>query len=605
MSEIKLSPLLLFLLMLIVLVVATTVKNWGIVSEGFISYLQNADSFSKQTVKGYDNTSAIYKLYDDIFYDNRNGNVVFVSGTTFVSDADTTGSSVTQIDVVPRTLTKNVVYKKGDSTMSQQCDESKSRTISNVETAWFAKNSVNQLFYITWGTDTYLYVADLTGTLGNTTTGNTSSSGLTYKPVCYSYFNDSSKQLSGMITTPSSIRLKSAYGYATDGKDDTNIVVDFYDKVKTVFQLLSNVFYDVKNGNLLTKTAGTSGKLNVYTRGSTSSSYEYGSPLTSSNSTPASQITFSQSSVSPYFIQDPNNDHTIMYWPNGDNTLIVTFKNVLISDSTANRGNVDVKKVYKFTREGLYSPNPNDNKGGKDLNLNLDLNGNTDTDSDVLDAFARWYIYFNTSATGITDDYLLKTQIVPPVCPACPGCSTSGVCTDCGGTGGSGTKSSDSSSLAFDKKTVVGATGSAVTNAVDATGNVLNKTVDTAGNVVNKTVDTAGNVVNKTFDTATNVVGKTFDAAGNLLSSTASAIGLDRVGYQQSYRGPVNNSNTNAIGYPSSGYKNAEYRAGSNNTGVPNYPNANPNDPYSYNGALQSKGGNFIPLTADFSRFGR
>jgi hypothetical protein len=292
-----------------------------------------------------------------------------------------------------------------------------------------------------------------------------------------------------------------------------------------------------------------------------------------------------------------------MYWPNGDNTVIITFKNVLINDSTVNKGNVDVKKLYKFTREGLYSPNPNDNKEVKDSNVKIDSTNNTD--SDVLDAFARWYIYFNTSATGITDDYLLKTQIVPPVCPACPGCSTSGVCTDCGGNGGSGTKSSDSSSLAFDKKTVIGATGSAVTNAVDATGNVLNKTVDTAGNVVNKTVDTAGNVVNKTFDTATNVVGKTFDAAGNLLSSTASAIGLDRVGYQQSYRGPVNNSNTNAVGYPSSGYKNTEYRAGSNNTGVPNYPNANPNDPYSYNGALQSKGGNFIPLTADFSRFGR
>ncbi len=603
MSEIKLSPLLLFLLMLIVLVVATTVKNWGIVSEGFISYLQNADSFSKQTVKGYDNTSTIYKLYDDIFYDNRNGNVVFVTGTQFVSDADTTGSSVSQIDIVPRTMLKSVTYKKGDSTMSQQCEESKSTTISNVETAWFAKNSLNQLFYVTWGTDTYLYVADLTGTVGNTTTGNSSSSSLSYKPVCYSYFNDTIKQSSGMITTPSSIPLKTAYGYTTDGKDDTNIVVDFYDKVRTVYQLLSNVFYDVKNGNLLTMTSGTSGKLNVYTRGSTTSSYEYNSPLTSSNTTPASEITFSQSSVSPYFIQDPKNDHTIMYWPNGDNTVIITFKNVLINDSTVNKGNVDVKKLYKFTREGLYSPNPNDNKEVKDSNIKIDSTNNTD--SDVLDAFARWYIYFNTSATGITDDYLLKTQIVPPVCPACPGCSTSGVCTDCGGNGGSGTKSSDSSSLAFDKKTVIGATGSAVTNAVDATGNVLNKTVDTAGNVVNKTVDTAGNVVNKTFDTATNVVGKTFDAAGNLLSSTASAIGLDRVGYQQSYRGPVNNSNTNAVGYPSSGYKNTEYRAGSNNTGVPNYPNANPNDPYSYNGALQSKGGNFIPLTADFSRFGR
>jgi YD repeat-containing protein len=186
---------------------------------------------------------------------------------------------------------------------------------------------------------------------------------------------------------------------------------------------------------------------------------------------------------------------------------------------------------------------------------------------------------------------------------------------------------------------VVGATGSLLTNTVDAAGNVVNKTVDTAGNVVNKTVDTAGNVVGKTLDTATgvvgktfdaagnvvgktfdaagnvvgktfdaagNVVGKTFDAAGNVLGSAASRLGLDRIGYQQSYGGPVNTSTTaNTNGYPSSGHKSAEYRPGSNNTGIPNYPNSKPNDPYTYNGALQSKGGNFMAVTADFSRFGR
>jgi hypothetical protein len=61
----------------------------------------------------------------------------------------------------------------------------------------------------------------------------------------------------------------------------------------------------------------------------------------------------------------------------------------------------------------------------------------------------------------------------------------------------------------------------------------------------------------------------------------------------------------NTSGYPSSGYNNTSYRPGSNNTGVPNLPNSKPNDPYSYNGALQSKGGNFMAITTDFSKFGR
>ena len=466
---------------------------------------------------------------------------------------------------------------------------------------------MNQLNYITWGNDTYLYVMDLTnsGVAGNTAvagntsvegntavSGNTVASSGSYSPSVAAYFNGSMKQSTNTLSD--TISLKPAFTYTSDGKDKTNIVVDFYDKVKTAYQLVSGVWFDYKNGNLLIHSVlGTDKKLDVYARGSKTSSYTY-TAVPQGNTTPASQVSFSQSSVAPYFIQDGKGDHTIMYWPNGDNTIIVVYKNVLESNGT-----VMTRSFSRFTQDGLYTTS-----GSTDKDTEIKIDGEN---QDILDAFARWYIYFNANAVGSGDssDYLLKTQIVPPVCPACPGCQ--GVCTDCGGKGGSGTKTTDaSSSLAFDKKTVVGATGSAITNTVDATGDVLGKTVDTAGNVLNKTVDTAGNVVNKTVDTAANVVGKTFDAAGNLLGSTANKLGLDRVGYQQSYRGPVNtSSSSNAAGYPSSGYRNTEYRPGSNQTGISSLPNSNPNDPYSYNGALQSKGGNFMAVTADFSRFGR
>jgi hypothetical protein len=606
-SEIKLkSPLLLFFTLLIVLVIATTVKQWGLVSEGFISYLNGAGNFSLQKVNAYDNVNNIYKLYDDIFYDNRNGNVVIVTASPYASGADETDRSVSSIDVVPRKLNPAYSYVKGSDTaiLSQRSEESKISTIESLDTAWFVKgvNSKNQLNYITWGNDTYLYVMDLTnsGVAGNTVAGNTSVEGNTvassgsYSPSVAAYFNGSMKQSTNTLSE--TISLKPTFTYTSDGKDKTNIVVDFYDKVKTAYQLVSGVWFDYKNGNLLVHSGlGTDKKLDVYARGSKTPSYTYNA-VPQGNTTPASQVSFSQSSVAPYFIQDGKGEHTIMYWANGDNTILIVYKNVLESNGT-----VMARSFSRFTQEGLHTSS---GKGTDDKGTDKDTTDKgTDTEikidgenQDILDAFARWYIYFNTNAVGSGDssDYLLKTQIVPPVCPACPGCQ--GVCTDCGGKGGSGTKTTDaSSSLAFDKKTVVGATGSAITN-----------TVDTAGNVLNKTVDTAGNVVNKTVDTAANVVGKTFDAAGNLLSSTANRLGLDRVGYQQSYGGPVNTStSSNASGYPSSGYRNTEYRPGSNQTGVSSLPNSNPNDPYSYNGALQSKGGNFMAVTADFSRFGR
>jgi hypothetical protein len=608
-SEIKLnSPLLLFFTLLIVLVIATTVKQWGLVSEGFISYLNSTGNFSLQKVNAYDNVNNIYKLYDDIFYDNRNGNVVIVTASPYAIGADETDRSVSSIDVVPRKLNPAYSYVKGSDTaiLSQRSEESKISTIESLDTAWFVKgvNSNNQLNYITWGNDTYLYVMDLTNATvsgntsvqGNTSvSGNSAASSGSYSPSVAAYFNGSMKQSTNTLSE--TISLKTTFTYTSDGKDKTNIVVDFYDKVKTAYQLVSGVWFDYKNGNLLIHSVlGTDKKLDVYARGSKTPSYTY-SAVPQENTTPASQVSFSQSSVAPYFIQDGKGEHTIMYWANGDNTILIVYKNVLESNGT-----VMARSFSRFTQDGLHTSSGKGTDTDKDTNIKID-----GENQDILDAFARWYIYFNTNAVGSSDssDYLLKTQIVPPVCPACPGCQ--GVCTDCGGKGGSGTKTTDaSSSLAFDKKTVVGATGSAITNTVDATGDVLGKTVDTAGNVVNKTVDTAGNVVNKTVDTAANVVGKTFDAAGNLLSSTANRLGLDRVGYQQSYGGPVNTStSSNAAGYPSSGYRNTEYRPGSNQTGVSSLPNSNPNDPYSYNGALQSKGGNFMAVTADFSRFGR
>ena len=630
MNEIKLSPLLLFLILLIVLVIATTVKRWGLVSEGFLSYLKSQNNFTSQTVRSYDSSSSITKLYDDIFFDQRNGNLVIVSGSQYVSTEDTDGSSIVQVDIVsrnPKTTEDYVSYKKGTDgkIMSQVSDESKRSTIEIVDTQWCVKSltTSNQICYITWGNDTYLYTIDLANAsiagnsiAGNSVAGNTATtySG-TYKHTSISFFNGSTMQSSMVYAGESpDVQLKSTYSYSNSGTDDTNIMVDLYDNTtgKTVYQLMKNVWFDYRNGNLIvqSKPNGAGKEIGVFYRdyghlANPTPDVKYTTVLAANADTPASKRTFSSTTSKPYFIQDALDGHTIMYWPSGDNTILVVFKNYLES------GLIRPVKCRRFTRDGLYgAATPASAPAAAPAAATPAPAAITTENSELLDAFSRWYIYFNANAVGSGDssDYLLKTQIVPPVCPACPGCQ--GVCTSCGGNGGSGTLSSDKNSLAFkgntaaqtsngtstSDNTLVGSTGSFLNNAVDATGNVANKTIDTAGNVVNKTIDTAGNVVGKTFDTATNLVGKTFDAAGNLLESTANRLGMDRTGYYQSYGGPTNKSTSaNAVGY----------RPGSNSTGVSTLPNSNPQDPYSYNGALQSKGGNYMSMTADFSKFGR
>lgn len=617
------GKLMLFVLILLVLVLATTVKSMGL-TEGFLSFQKSADEFSDVRVNAYNNKRDITKFYDETYYDPKNGNVIGVYGTQYSSSSDTTGGTVSKIDIVPRDNKSNIItYSKGqtDQALSQESDESKKTKIDSIDTHWTKKFTNNQVCCVTWGTATFMYVMDVTNvsTAGNTATGNTSVtySG-TYQPAVAAYYTGEVKSLTNKyivadnnLNESRKVLLTSTYTYVNDGKDGSNVFDDYYAPNRGLYQLVNNVKYDPTNGNLLIQTGtGTSKSLKVYYRNAShvnDQNPDVTYSTSTSTTTPAADRAFAQISNTPYFIKAAN--HTIMYWPNNDNTILLVFANSLDSDNA-----VRLVTCKRFTKNGLYTSNGVTVPGS---GVAVDISNN----SDVMNAFSKWYMYFNSNALGESSDYLLKTQIVPPVCPACPGCQ--GVCTNCGGNGGSGTKTSDMNSLAFNNKTstgnfvsdTVGTAGNIVNSAVGTAGNIVNSTVDTAGNVVGKTLDTAGNIVGKTFDTAGNIVGKTFDAAGNLLGSTADRLGLERTGYKQSYNGPENTSSSDgATGYQSGSQSGAssyqskaqsDYRPGSNTTGVSSLPNAKPTDMYSYNGKLQPKGSNYIAMTSDFSRFGR
>jgi len=582
----KLSPLILFLVLILALVVATTASRW---SEGFITLNQDYGALYSVSVDAYDNTSKITKLHDDIFYDKRNGNVVVVE-----EDAE---SNVSKINIIPRDLTANTItFKRGTGVtkFTQKTSESLVRTIAPTYGGYVTTGVTTNLIYNAWGDNTHLYVFDVQG---NTAVQGNSS----VRPVLTVTYDGTEQKQSRTDFGDFSMTLATSYSPQTSGIGQTTKITA-YSATQSLYQLVPSVLYDISNGNMLIKTGDTA--YDAYAR----------SNLNEKNTDLASMAskTFSEHEEQPSFIADTVGKNTIIYHPLGQYTQIMVVANALDS------GRLKIVSSKRFDRNGIYIPPANtEEEQTSDNEEKKDDKKIEDKDGELLDAFSKWYMYFygkDIIDNSENSKYLLKTQVVPPVCPACPGCTGQGVCTDCGGNGGAGT-SSGSGSLAFsDGKTVVGATGNLVSNTVGATGNVLSNTVGatgdvlskavgTTGDVVNKTVDTAGNVVTgvvgKTLDTAGNVVGKTFDTAGNILGSAGRAIGLDRlnldrVGYAQSYRGPVNTSSSaNAQGY------------NRNTTGYSALPNGNPNDPYSYNGKLQSKGANFIPVTADFSQFRR
>ena len=111
-----------------------------------------------------------------------------------------------------------------------------------------------------------------------------------------------------------------------------------------------------------------------------------------------------------------------------------------------------------------------------------------------------------------TSDYILKSSVVPPVCPSCPQCSNSGtgVCGNCGGNGGSGTLNGSSvNNLRLDTNNdgIIDATFNGVNK-------VISGTIDTAGKAAGQITDKAGEAAGKVTDKAGEAVGKVTDKAG-------------------------------------------------------------------------------------------
>jgi hypothetical protein len=659
--EFKISPLILFIILLVVLALSAMIKNY-MGTEGFITYNHASAPFSTKTVGIYSTDNPITKIYDDIYYDPRNGNIVVIyTKDVYGVDgalADTDGKNIKSIQIVPRKNEKSSqiseysnasIDKKDDKGVSLAVavttvtPESRKATLDAIDVAWSYKSGTSQVNYFTWGTNTYIYVMDITGISVN---GNSSSPGYDKARFENSYsgngaaYSGAIKHASATYYTGSinpgitldftgadgdvfdDIIVESTYPQQTNsGYEDKSSIEPIYDKSRQIYNITSHIKYDIANGNLVIITSTLANKgADVYFRSGVDKREDaipdtrlvgLASEMSSSGDSPT-YITqsFSKSVSKPFFVQDTINKNTVMYWPTGENTLIAVFEN-----RNAN-GYVPIKKVVRFTSSGVWTPPKEEEKKDE---KKMDNSDNTDISGGNYGDFWKWWSYFNSNAVGgLSNDYMLKTQIVPPVCPSCPACQ-GGACTNCGGAGGSGSMAADGSSLAIKGPSSAAASiGQSASSAVQGTAavagltaigtgalatNLAGKTLDTAGNIVNKTVDTAGNIVNKTFDTAGNIVDKTFDAAGNVVNTTGGLLqsagsGLTnlftsdprRVGYEQSYTGP---------------------RPGSNNTGIYNplpkqqgQTSGQNIDPYTYNGALQSKGSNFRPVTTDFSSFG-
>ena len=109
----KITPFIVLLLLLVVLVLFTLFCKFPFFQqEGFITFLKNEDSMTEQIIPQYSDKT-VYKLYDNLFFDNNNGSLIEVDGTSQEETEDNV-NIIENIIVTPRIEENSLVYKIED-----------------------------------------------------------------------------------------------------------------------------------------------------------------------------------------------------------------------------------------------------------------------------------------------------------------------------------------------------------------------------------------------------------------------------------------------------------------------------------------------------------
>ncbi len=582
--------LLLFLILLGSLIISV-LFGIKINGEGFIGYNKSGDTNKESKyLQGYDNN--ITKVFDNNYYDRKNGNIVVIDGS---GDNTITGYSVISRDG----------SKKQFSSNSERWSETNMSTIKDTNSSWDIdinnSFSQNHLYYIPYKKETYIYVCDTSSAnIGHhcyrfSQNGTVSSNGsdAQYIPV------------SKMIDLPSGV---------SQSDDKNNQMVDVSNtRFKTsILQIRPGIYYDKTTGYVITSASNTA-EPTVYDR--------YGSITTAKYPTTFQDTTFGQKTDAANYGKSFN---AFIIKRGGTNYVVVmtNIKDTIILSIGSNK----LDRAWRIDSVGTdWSGVETQTTPPPSLQRDIDV-----TQS-----------YPPIPTTDWWNDYMRKTEVVPPVCPACPTCPAaggSGTCVNCGAGGGTG-----------------GTSGGVIGSAVGTTGNVANNVINTAGGLAQSAGGVAAGLAGYTLGSATGLArDATSGTVGLARDATSGTVGLARdaasgtiglgkdiatgtygaakdvvsgtVGLgKDAVSGTVGLAKDTVSGTLGLGKDAVSGTAGfikslgsgatqlsSGGTGAnpgyqgnPQYP-VGPLDPYTYNGALsQKQAANFMPLTADFSKFGR
>jgi hypothetical protein len=307
---------------------------------------------------------------------------------------------------------------------------------------------------------------------------------------------------------------------------------------------------------------------------------------------------------------------TVFVMPYKSETVVATFEQSKLLS------------VMRFNKDGYVVPVP----------MIENILSKKPSAESAISEYYKWYWYWKKTGAGtMTDDYMLKTQIVPPVCPTCPSatCAGSGTVGVAGAVGVAGTAAPGAVPGTTPGTTAPGTAATAapaataaatggekpISDAIKTTADLLKSfgsgakdvglgTVGLAKDAAKGTVGLAKETVGGTIGLAKETVGGTIglakDAVGGTIGlakdTAGGAIGLTK----DTIQGTANMARGSGNGGSSQSWAGRNQTSSGEYSYESNSKQAGPMDPYTYNGALKQKAtSNFMPVTADFSAFSR
>lgn len=654
----KFSPSFWIFIVLILLFLGVVIYHYWIASsclmnEGFITFQDNVLPLDLLYVPTYSSTKRVYKLHDNVFFDITNGSLIQangIDGSGGTVPVDNSGNSITSVVIKKRdgSITPVIIETRIDNGVVTNTDnfESRKTDYTGVKfSEWMTsvmspndteKRNKYQVLYVAWEDLTFLDVIDYTDKTAPTS------------KITALFDRDTKTAFTKReVGNDMTLNITPTNDYLPDSNDGKMVDRDH----KRIFQICSFLQYDTVNGYLLF----TGRERNIATEVRNRNNQI----LTETDSLGITNLPYN-CFVIPYDTINTNNgQHQYMVY------FVVYQKKTMVIVLQAINNSADLFKIVKVARFDEKGYVKSQNRGYDSFNGEFGSHGDTHShygnnqdgsynqDEYYEDGVAIVNQLFKNDKTlyendvmladgieYIADNYAKKTELVPPVYPVVLSCPSAAGATDgsgnkSGGEGGSGNKSGGGVG-----ETVQGVTGSVVGGvekiaggAFDLTKDVVGETTgmikSAAGGAVDLTKSAAGGAVDVARETAGGAVGIARETAGGAVDLTKSAAGGTVDLLKSAGTGAVNELNYlttipkgsgtagSAAGGAAGGAAGA-YGTPYGPSGLPiggptsQYPMQYNNkgavqgvDPYSRYGAMPNKGGDFLPLTASFSAFGK